>query len=101
MPGEILVELPRNMANAFWSVAIPLWNAGVIATEFTVKTFRAHFNVIARFTAPIEKELLKTKPPKPSELNILGQIALFPLIILSWLLAATVAPLIYNSVVLF
>ncbi|ARG99347.1 hypothetical protein [Legionella micdadei] len=101
--GELLDELTHTLPTLFWSMTTGLARLGAISSYFIRDTFRAHFNLIAQYTAPIEQELLNKNPPKPSDLNPLGQIALtiFPLTIVSWLAALTAAPLIYNSVLLF
>ncbi|WP_347251538.1 hypothetical protein [Legionella sp.] len=101
--GELFEELSHTLPSLFWTMITGLARIGAISSYFIRDTFRAHFNLIAQYTAPIEQELLNKTPPKPKDLNPLGQIALtlFPLTIASWLAALTIAPLIYNSILLF
>ena len=96
---ELLTEFLHNLAFLFGAVISGLGRVGVISFSFIRDTFRAHFNLIGQYTAPLEQELLDKEPPKPSSLNIIGQIVLtlFPLTILSWLISLTIVPLIYNS----
>ncbi|CDZ77605.1 hypothetical protein BN59_01889 [Legionella massiliensis] len=97
---ELLTELSHNIAYAIWALATGVGRAGVTSSYFIRDTFRAHYNLLGQHTAPIEQELLDTRPPTPSSLNIFGQIALSPLVILAWLASVTLIPLLYNSVLL-
>lgn len=99
---ELLIEAAHALGHFLFVVLSGLKRIGEICFYFTRDTFRAHFNLIAQKTAPFEQEILKKTPPKPSDLNILGQLALtiIPVTVLSWVLALTIAPLIYNSTLL-
>lgn len=94
---EFSRELIRNGARLSMTAIYSLGRVGIVASYFIRDILRAHFNLIGQYTAPIEQELLKKEPPNLSSLNIFGQIVLFPLAILSWLTALTLAPLVYNS----
>ncbi|RAP37002.1 hypothetical protein B1207_06115 [Legionella quinlivanii] len=96
---ELLIEAAHALGHFLFVVLSGLKRIGEICFYFTRDTFRAHFNLIAQKTAPFEQEILRKTPPKPSDLNILGQLALtiIPVTIVSWVLALTLAPLIYNS----
>lgn len=79
-----------------------LWRVAINSWDFMVDTFRAHYNVAGKHTAPLEQELLGKKPediPSPSKLNILGQIALsiIPVTLIAWFCSLVLFPLIYNT----
>ncbi|MBA2709373.1 MAG: hypothetical protein H0U57_02085 [Tatlockia sp.] len=97
---ELLRELARNLGIALLALVSALTRAGITSYYFIRDTFRAHYNLLGQFTAPIETELLGTAPPSLSSLNIFGQIALtlLPLTVLAWIISLTVAPLLYNSI---
>jgi hypothetical protein len=97
---ELLRELTRNLGLGLVALVSALVRAGITSSYFIRDTFRAHYNLLGQFTAPIESNLLGTQPPSPMSLNIFGQIALtiFPVTILAWLTSLTIAPIIYNSI---
>lgn len=101
----MIIELFNNLAQGIGLMVKALWQAGVNSAYVIRQTFRAHFNLIGRYTAPIEQEFLNKTPPELSRLNfnVFGQIALtiIPVTILSWLLSLTLGPLLYNSAYLF
>ncbi|MBA3536342.1 MAG: hypothetical protein H0T84_07020 [Tatlockia sp.] len=100
---ELLRELARNLGLGIVALVNALVRAGVTSSYFIRDTFRAHYNILGQFTAPIERNLLGTQPPSIFSLNIFGQIALtiFPLTVLAWITSLTIAPLIYNSIRFF
>ncbi|MBA2656994.1 MAG: hypothetical protein H0U70_08435 [Tatlockia sp.] len=91
------MQLVRHMGIGLQSVVRALGRVGLASSYFIRDAFRAHYNIIGQFTAPIEQELLGIEPPSHTTLNYLGQLALTPLAIVSWLIALTIAPLLYNS----
>ncbi len=97
--SALLQQLSRNLEHLVVSVISGGKQVAISSSKFIRDTFRAHYNLIGRYTAPIETELLGTTPPNPKNLNFLGQFALtiVPLTILSWLIALTIGPLVYNS----
>ncbi|MFA5960577.1 MAG: hypothetical protein WC785_08665 [Tatlockia sp.] len=100
---EILRVLPQSASYLARSFVNGIVRATVASTQFFREVFRAHYNILGQYTAPIEQELLKTKPPNPRELSIIGQILLtiIPVLPAVWLFSVTLAPLLYNSLVLF
>ncbi len=96
---ELLRELTRNLGIALLALVSALTRAGITSYYFIRDTFRAHYNLLGQYTAPIETELLGTEPPSPTSLNIFGQIALtlLPVTILAWVVSLTIGPLLYNS----
>lgn len=99
---ELVTEIAHNLYSLMSNMIQGVRVMGTRCFYFTRNTFRAHFNLLGKYTAPFEQEVLKKDPPSPRDLNVLGQIALtfIPLTILSWLLSVTIAPLLYNSFIL-
>lgn len=89
----------NSLKEGLFTVGKALQNVSKLSFQFTKNSVRAHYNLAGQYTAPLEQEIYHTEPPKPSDLNSIGQIALglTGVIPLTWLASVTVMPFVTNS----
>lgn len=96
----LLNEAALNLQEGLSAAIRAIKETSRLASEFTKHSVRAHYNLIGKFTFPIEQEITETRPPSPKDLNKIGQFALglSGVLPVTWVSSVTLIPLVGNSI---